>query len=102
MEGFKPTQEPTVSISLDLTAVLSALPSASVKSFDRSSGAPTHLSPRSSIGNHKQPFSTAVDKNRVAGDPANQSSNGKAVRSGNWYWLSTKSNCVREIKLKAS
>jgi hypothetical protein len=93
-EDFESTHEPTVSISSDLTEVLSALPSASGKSFDLSSDAPTHLSPRSSIGNHKHPFSTGVDKNRVAGEPANQSNIGKAVRSGNWYWLSTKSNCV--------
>jgi hypothetical protein len=43
------------------------LTSAPVSSFDRSAVAPIHRLPRSSIFDH----------------------NGKAVRSGSWYWLST-------------
>jgi hypothetical protein len=101
-EGSKLAPEPTVSISSDLPSTLSTLPSASLKSLDQSAGAPRHLLPRSSIGSHKQPLSTTVEKNRVARDPISQSNNEKAVRSGNWYWLSTRSNCVWEIRLQAS
>ena len=91
----------TVSVSKGSTAASSAETSALVKSLNRSSGAPTHRLPRSSIFNHKEPSSTRVEKNRVAGDPTSQSKSGKAVRSGSWYWLMTRSNYVHEIKSQA-
>jgi hypothetical protein len=80
---LKLAPEPTVSISSKLPSTPRIFASASLKSLDRRTGAPTHLLPRSSIDNHKQPLSTTVHKNRVAGDPIKRSNNEKAFRSGN-------------------
>jgi hypothetical protein len=48
----------------------------SLNSSGRNAYAPTHSLPRTSIGNHKQPFSTVFEKNNVAVDPLSQSSSG--------------------------
>ena len=67
--------------------MFNTLTSAAVKAFDCSIAVPTHRLPHSSIFNHKKPFSTRAEKNRVAEDPTSQSDSGNAVRSGSWYWL---------------
>jgi len=95
-EDFKLAPEATVSISSDLNAVSRALASASVKSFDHSTDVPTRPLPRSSIFNHKEPFSTRAEQNRLAGDPTDRRCSGKAVQSGRWYWLRTRSSCVQD------
>src|SRR5262245_5717110 len=87
--------------SRELTVSFSTLSSASIKSLERTRGVPIRLSPRSSMGNHKQPSSKRVEKKRVAEDPPSKSNSGKAVRSDNWYWQITRSNSIRRISWHA-